>query len=156
MRLIDQLCGRVGHIAGVGHCAVLGVAVHRGDRVGPEGRCGVDQRAVEVVDVDATEPWRGAGLPDLQELLPVGEGDQRQPGLDLLHPHQGTPVEALDRHPVQHPGGADLPGHHLDELLTWRGLLRCAGLDLGLDVHLHPMGATDFHKVEHLAQQRHP
>ncbi len=69
---------------------------------------------------------------------------------------EGHPSRSSGSSPGQHPGFADLPGHHLDELLTWRRLLRCAGLDLGLDVHLHPVGALPPDEVEHLAQQGDP
>jgi hypothetical protein len=53
----------------------------------------------------------------------VVQRHQRQPGLDLEHPHQRAPVEALDRHLAQHVRPADLAGGDLDELLAGRGLV---------------------------------
>jgi hypothetical protein len=72
-------------------------------------------------------------LSHLQEVA-VGQRDQGQTGLDLAHAHERSPVEALDRHPVEQAGLADLARDDLHELFPRRGLLRRRRLDLGLDV----------------------
>ena len=151
----DHLGGHVRPVAGVGDLAVLREAVHRREGGGAEGLDRPDRVAAEVVDVEAAQPRRRAGLTGLQEVV-VGQRDQRQPRLDLAHPAQRAPVEALDGDLLEQAGRPDLARGDLDELLARRGLARRAGLDLGLDVELHVVGAVALDQREDLAQQRHP
>lgn len=125
--------------------------MHRRERRGPEGPDRRQRVTAEVVDVDATEPRRGALLSNLQEVV-VCQRDQRQPGLDFADSHQRAPVEALDRDLAQQAGVASLRDECLNELLARRGLTRSAGLNLGLDVECDVVGAIRVHEVEHLAQ----
>jgi hypothetical protein len=134
--------------------AVLRVSVDRRDGVRPERGGSGDEAATEVVDVDATKPWRRAGPADLQEVA-IGEGDDRQARIDLSHAHERAPVEALDRHAIAQPRVTHLARDDLDELLARSRLLWSPGLDLRLDVEPDLVGPVAVDEREDLAEQRH-